>query len=261
MPLVHNPLLCKSAFKQLYNLSISRQIILIVNEAEAARQKYINVLVGSLKTPTDTYLFQCLPLESCNSIKSGFILQTVDDILRQLGTKRENFALLLTDTAHYMFLAGKTLKELHPTLMHVTCIAHLLHNCAMQVRANLKNIDDVVATMKPATIKIKNRKKDFYKTGLPLCADPVITRWATWLRAALYYSEYFPAVRTVVNNWNGGRLLVNRAIEATNVNNLVPNLVRVNQYRTRAATDELLEASDRSIRIIKRIYSSTTTPS
>ena len=27
-----------------------------------------------------------------------------------------------------------------------------------------------------------------------------ITRWATWLRAALYYSENLPAVRTIVNN-------------------------------------------------------------
>ena len=49
-----------------------------------------------------------------------FILHTVDDVFRKLGTKRENFALLLTDAARYMSLAGKTLKELYPTLMHVT---------------------------------------------------------------------------------------------------------------------------------------------
>ena len=55
----------------------------------------------------------------------------MDDVLRQLGTKRENFALLLTDAAWYMSLAGTTLKEFYPTfsyppLMHVTCIARLL---------------------------------------------------------------------------------------------------------------------------------------
>ena len=83
-----------------------------------------------------------------------FILHTMDDMLRQPGTKRENFALLLTDSARYMSFAGKTLKELYPSLMHVTCIAHLLHNCATRVRAYLKNIDDVVAT-----IKNKDRKK------------------------------------------------------------------------------------------------------
>ena len=74
-----------------------------------------------------------------------------------------------------------------PSLMHVTCVAHLLHNCAMRVRAHSKNIDEVIATIKAATIKNKDRKKDFHDAGLPSPLHPVITRWATWLRAALYY--------------------------------------------------------------------------
>ena len=64
-------------------------------------------------------------------------LHTVNDILRQIKIKRENFSLCLTDAARYMSSAGKTLKELYPSLMHVTCVAHLLHNCAMRVRAQL----------------------------------------------------------------------------------------------------------------------------
>ena len=133
---------------------------------------------------------------------------TVDDVLRKLGPKRQKFALLLTDAAGYMSLAGKTLKELYPTLMHVTCVAHLLHNCAIRVRAYFKNIDNVVATIKAATIKNKDRKNDFREAGLPSPPELVITRWATWLRAALYYSENLPAVRTIVNNWTSGGLLL-----------------------------------------------------
>ena len=52
-----------------------------------------------------------------------------------------------------------------------------------------KNIDKVIATIKAAAIKNKDRKKDFHDAGRPSSPDPVITRWATWLRAALYYSE------------------------------------------------------------------------
>ena len=78
----------------------------------------------------------------CQQItNSSIIVHTVDDILRQLEIKRENFSLFLTDAARYMSLAGKTLKELCPSLMHATCIAHSLHNCAMRVRAHFKNID------------------------------------------------------------------------------------------------------------------------
>ena len=164
--------------------------------------------------------------------------------MRELGTKRENFALLLTDAARYMSLTGKTFKELYPILMHVTCIAHLLHNCAIRISAFFKNIDDVVATIKAATIKNKDRKNDFREAGLPSPPVLVITRWATWLRAALYYSENLPAVRTILSNWTGEGLLVSRAKEAINVDGLVPDLVRINQYRTLATNVEVLEASD-----------------
>ena len=142
-----------------------------------------------------------------------------------------------------MSLAGKTLKELYASLMHVTCVAHLLHNCAMRVRAHFKNIDEIIATIKAATIKNRDRKKDFHDAGLPSPPDPVITRWATWLRAALYYSENLPAVHTIVSNWTSAGLLVSRAKDAINVEDLVPDLVKINQYRTLAANVEFLEGS------------------
>ena len=163
--------------------------------------------------------------------------------MRQLEIKRENFSLFLTDAARYMSLAGKTLKELYPSLMYVICVAHLLHNCAMRVLAHFKNIDEVIATIKAATIKNKNRRKDFHDAGLPSPPDTVITRWATWLRAALYYSENLPAVRTIVNIWTSAGLLVSRAKDAINVEDLVPDLVEINQYRTLAANVEFLEGS------------------
>ena len=120
------------------------------------------------------------------------ILHTVDDILQQLEIKCENFSLFLTDAAQYMSLAGKTIKELYPSLMHVNCAVHLLHNCAMQVHAHFKNVDEVTATIK---------NKDFHDAGPPFPLDIVITRWATWLKVALYDSENIPVVHTIVNNW------------------------------------------------------------
>ena len=100
--------------------------------------------MGSLDIPNETFLNECLPLESSSNVKSNIILHTVDDVLRQLRTKQEIFALLLTDAAWYMSLAGKTLKKLYPTSMHITCIAHLLHKFIMRARAFFKNIYDVV---------------------------------------------------------------------------------------------------------------------
>ena len=126
--------------------------------------------------------------------------------------------------------------------MYINYVAHLLLNYAMHVRAHFKNIDEVIATIKAATIKSKDRKKDFDDADLLSLHDPVITRWAAWLRAALYYSENLPAVRTIVNNSTRAGLLVSRAKNAINVD-LVPDLVKMNQFRTLAANVEFLEGS------------------
>ena len=89
----------------------------------------------------------------------------------------------------------------------------------MRVRAYFKNIDDVLAKIK-AAIKNKDREKDFQEVGPPSSPDTVITRWAIWLQAALYYSEFFTAVRTIINNWTDGRLSVSRAKEVIDVDHL-----------------------------------------
>ena len=132
-----------------------------MNEAEVTKRKYINVLVGSLDPPNQTFLVDCHPLDSVSNVNSSIILHTVDDTLRQLEAKRENFSLFLTDAAWYMSLAGKSLKELYSSLMHVNCIVHLLYNCVIRVRAHFKNIDEVIATIKTATIKNKDRQERF----------------------------------------------------------------------------------------------------
>ena len=119
------------------------------------------MLADSLDAPNQTFLVDCHPFDSSSNVNSSIILHTVDDILRQLKIKRENFSLFLTDAARYMSLAGKTLKKLYLFLMHVTCVSHLLHNYAMHVRAHFKNIDEIIAMIKAATIKNKDRKKDF----------------------------------------------------------------------------------------------------
>ena len=78
-----------------------------MDEAEVAKLKYIIVLVGNLDAPNQTFLVDCHPLESGSNVNSSNILHTVDDILRQLEIKRENFSLFLTDAAWYMYLTGR----------------------------------------------------------------------------------------------------------------------------------------------------------
>ena len=68
--------------EQIQELLRDKNIFLIVDEAEIAKQKYISVLVGSLDAPNQTFIVDCHPLDSDSNVNSGIILHTVDDILR-----------------------------------------------------------------------------------------------------------------------------------------------------------------------------------
>jgi len=223
----------------------NKKVFLIVDEAEVASVKYINSIIGDIDRPSITYLAQCKVLE--DNPNSQIVSQTVDDVLRMLDVDRKNFALLLTDSANYMKAAGRTLKELYPGLKQVTCLAHLLHNCAMRVRAYFTTIDVLIARLKAATIKNKERRNMFRDAQLPLPPDPVVTRWATWLRAAFYYAEHLPAVREIVESWPEDGVLVMRAQEAIRNEQLACDLVRVVQYRPLIARLEKLEAATYTI--------------
>ena len=70
--------------KQIQELLPDKKIFLIVDEAEVAKQKYINVLAVSLDAPNPTFLVNCHPLNSINNVNSSTILHTVNDTLQQL---------------------------------------------------------------------------------------------------------------------------------------------------------------------------------
>ena len=66
-----------------------KKVVLIVDETEAEKQEYINVLVGGLDTPNETLRIACLPLQSSSNINSSIRLHTVKDDCDYLGTNEK----------------------------------------------------------------------------------------------------------------------------------------------------------------------------
>ena len=119
------------------------------------------MLLDSLETPTDSYLIEYLPFESCSSVNSAFVLHTADDLLRQFDATGENFALLSLDVARYVSLAGKRIKKLHFSLMHVASILTyyiiMLCECVLNLKILMTWYNDKSSNNK----KNKDRKNDF----------------------------------------------------------------------------------------------------
>ena len=131
-----------------------------------------------------------------------------------MNIARKKFLLLLSDAAKHMIKAADTLKIMYPRLLHVTCIAHLLHNCAEHIRAHFKAAENLISSIKATTIKNKDRRALFTGAGLSAPPQPVLTRWATWLEASFYYPENFQIIKQIVDNFEEGGKLVERAKEA-----------------------------------------------
>ena len=68
------------------------------------------------------------------SANSQKIIHELDDVIKELKIRREDANLLISDAAFYMCLAGTVLEKIYPNLLHVTCLAHLIHNCALKVK-------------------------------------------------------------------------------------------------------------------------------
>ena len=174
---------CRSKVPELHQEEMARVksilsgqlLFMIVDESEVSVNKYMNTLVGTLQDPQKSYMLECLPL--AGSADAQAVIHAVDDAISSLGCPREDFCLLITDAATYMISAAKTLHLLYPRLFHITCLAHLLHNCAMKVRAHYVNVDNVIAHVKAITVKNKSRRRLFDAIGQP--PSPILTRWAT----------------------------------------------------------------------------------
>ena len=147
--------LSEDELKRIRNNVHDKQISFIVDESTLSGKQYLNIIVGSLETPHVSYLYDCEPLKCAPN--SNIIAQAVDDAVRNLGINRSFFFLLLSDAAKYMTAAGITLKFLYSKLFHVTCVAHLLHNCAMKIKSHFEDVDQLIVKVKAVTIKNRAR--------------------------------------------------------------------------------------------------------
>ena len=100
-----------------------------------------------------------------------------------------------------MIRAGKDLTPFFPNMIHVTCFAHGLHRVCEMVREMFKEVNSLIATVKKIFLKAPSRVVTWKEIhpNLPLPPEPVLTRWGTWLEAALFYATNYAKVKTILD--------------------------------------------------------------
>ncbi|KAG0433983.1 CGG triplet repeat-binding protein 1 [Dictyocoela muelleri] len=221
--------LYKNHMITLKNNLFGKSIYLIIDETQFNQRKFINILMGDIEDPRNIYLTACKEIFGC--VDSNIISVQVDNVLKGFNIQRENFKLFITDSAAYMISAGKNLKIFYSNLLHIYCWLHFLHNCALKIRCHYKSVDFLVSSMKNLTVKNKFRD-NLFKKEIGTIPKPIITRWGTWLEAALYYSENFRKVKEIVFSFKNDGILIENARDAFEDKDLISELINIeNNYR------------------------------
>ena len=135
--------------------------------------------------------------------------------------------MLISDAASYMCRARNVLKEIYSNLQHVTCLAHLMHNCALKIKSFCKEVDDLIAAVKASVVKNKSRAADFDVYGRP--PQPIVTCWESWLDAGNYYTEKLPQVQEIFNSWSGEGVIMPKVKNIVNEQKLTSQLTEISQ--------------------------------
>lgn len=183
------------------------KIWISIDETMDAAGRYIgNVIIGTLHAdqPGNIFLLTSEVLERTNHSSIAILFDNALKILWKDEIKRENVLLFVTDAAPYMVKAAEALKMFYPKMIHLTCLAHGLHRVAEEIRQNFPEVDKLISNVKKIFLKAPSRVATFKELAplTPLPPQPVITRWGTWLDAAVYYCENYSIIKNIVNGFN-----------------------------------------------------------
>ena len=180
----------------------ANQIWISIDETTDSAGRYVaNVIVGELSSdgPRRSFLLACENLQATNSTTIAQLFCNSLLLLWRGQMHHDRVLLFVTDAAPYMKKAARTLGGLFPKMCHSTCVAHGLHRVAEHVRALFPKVDLLIASMKKIFLKAPARSAAFQSAlNIPLPPSPVITRWGSWVEAAVYYANHFEVLNAFV---------------------------------------------------------------
>jgi hypothetical protein len=175
-----------------------------VDETTDVCGRYIaNLIIGILheESPTKAFLIASKELEKTNSnTVTKFVHDELTKCFLPNPVPSEKILLMVSDAAAYMIKAASNLKIFYTNLIHCTCLAHGLNRVAETIRLQFPLVNTLISQGKKIFLKAPLRVQIFKEKmpGIPLPPQPVLTRWGTWLDAAMYYADNFEGFKEVV---------------------------------------------------------------
>nr|XP_022900891.1 uncharacterized protein LOC111413976 [Onthophagus taurus] len=175
-----------------------------VDETTDTCGRYVaNLIIGVLNEDvvTEGFLISSKELTKTNSNTiSRFVHDELNKIFLLEAVPNEKILLMLSDAAAYMIKAASNIKIFYYNLIHCTCLAHGLNRIAETIRLQYPMVNTLIKNGKQIFMKAPLRVQLFKETlpDIPLPPAPVLTRWGTWLDAAMYYADHFKEFQGII---------------------------------------------------------------
>ncbi|MGH9700798.1 MAG: DUF domain-containing protein [Candidatus Acidiferrales bacterium] len=178
-----------------------------VDETTDSLGRYIaNFVVGVLDgKPSACYLVGVKQLDRTNSVTiSRFVNDCLSALYLPEAVPSDKILFMVTDAAKYMIKAGEHLKIFYPNLSHLTCLAHGINRVAETIRTEYPLVNKLINNGKKIFLKAPTRVQVYkdYLPNVPLPPQPILTRWGTWIEAALFYADNFQGFKNVVESFD-----------------------------------------------------------
>jgi hypothetical protein len=168
-------------------------IYIMVNETTNSRGLYVCSLIILILHPEIMPTSFLISYKEFKKTNYETISRFVNDNLTEFFEDtlfQDKILFFISDAAPYMIKAGGALQIFYSNIIHIPCVAYGLNRVAEKVRDIFPGINKLVSNGKNFFLKAPHRITA-YKNFMDchFSPEPIITRWGTWLEAALFYSE------------------------------------------------------------------------
>ena len=199
----------EETMQQIKKIIGNNYIWFTVDETTDTCGRYIaNLIIGVLNEDivTEGFLISSKELTKTNSNTiSRFVHEELNKFFLPEVVPNEKILLMLSDAAAYMIKAASNIKNFYFNLIHCTCLAHGFNRVAETIRLQYPLVNKLIKNGKKIFIKAPLRVQFFKERcpNIPLPPEPILTRWGTWLDAAMYYADNFREFRSLILEFQG----------------------------------------------------------
>ena len=181
-------------------------VYFIIDESpDIKHRSVVNVLVGALNGTYSKPFLLKVEMFDC-SVDNALIAQVLINSCNRLWSgdiHYERVYFIISDAASYMKKAfNDHWKTLFPNSIHITCLAHAIHNLCDTIRTHYDLVNTFVTKVKDLLSHSRSARTSIYEIIGFLPPKAVITRWGTFLEATDYHLTYINQMEQWINSLN-----------------------------------------------------------